>query len=25
MAVIMHRMWAEGTEFRWTNANAATA
>jgi len=25
MAVIMHRMWADGTEFRWTNSNAATA
>ena len=25
MAVIMHRMWADGTEFRWTNANAAAA
>src|SRR5213596_2454319 len=22
MAVIMHRMWADGTEFRWTNTNA---
>jgi transposase len=25
MAVIMHRMWADGTEFRWTIANAAAA
>jgi transposase len=25
MAVIMHRMWADGTEFRWTNPNAAAA
>ena len=24
MAVIMHRMWADGTEFRWSNTNAAT-
>ena len=23
MAVIMHRMWADGSEFRWTNPNAA--
>jgi len=22
MAVIMHRMWADGTEFRWSNTNA---
>lgn len=25
MAVIMHRMWVDGTEFRWTNSTAATA
>ena len=25
MAVIMHRMWADGTEFRWTNCNAMAA
>jgi transposase len=25
MAVIMHRMWAEGTEFRWANTTAAVA
>jgi len=25
MAVIMHRMWADGTEFRWTNTTAAAA
>ena len=25
MAVIMHRMWADGTEFRWTNTTAAVA
>ena len=25
MAVIMHRRWAAGTEFRWTNSNAAAA
>ena len=25
MAVIMHRMWADGTEFRWTNPHAAAA
>ena len=25
MAVIMHSMWADGTEFRWTIANAAAA
>ena len=25
MAVIMHRMWADGTEFRWTRELAATA
>jgi transposase len=24
MAVIMHRMWADGTEFRWTNLAPAT-
>jgi transposase len=24
MAVIMHRMWADGTEFRWTSSTAAT-
>lgn len=24
MAVIMHRMWADGTEFRWTNLAQAT-
>jgi transposase len=23
MAVIMHRMWADGTEFRWTSSTAA--
>jgi transposase len=23
MAVIMHRMWADGTEFRWTRSTAA--
>jgi hypothetical protein len=21
MAVIIHRMWRDGTEFRWTNTN----
>jgi transposase len=25
MAVIMHRMWVDGTEFRWTNSAAAAA
>jgi len=25
MAVIMHRMWADGTEFRWANTTAAVA
>ena len=25
MAVIMHCMWADGNEFRWSNTNAATA
>jgi len=25
MAVIMHRMWADGIEFRWTNTTAAAA
>ena len=25
MAVIMHRMWVDGTEFRWANPNVATA
>jgi transposase len=25
MAVIMHRMWVDGTEFRWTNSTAAAA
>jgi hypothetical protein len=25
MAVIMHRMWADGTEFRWTSTNIAAA
>jgi transposase len=23
MAVVMHRMWADGTEFRWTNSGAS--
>jgi transposase len=23
MAVIMHRIWVEGTEFRWTKETAA--
>ena len=25
LAVIMHRIWVDGTEFRWTNEEAATA
>ena len=25
MAVIMHRMWVDGTEFRWTRVEAAAA
>ena len=25
MAVIMHRMWADGSEFRWTNPSTAAA
>ena len=25
LAVIMHRIWVDGTEFRWTNKEAATA
>ena len=25
MAVIMHRMWIDGSKFRWTNSNAAIA
>jgi transposase len=25
MAVVMHRMWVDGTEFRWTNSAAAAA
>ena len=25
LAVIMHRMWVDGTEFRWTRDHAATA
>jgi transposase len=25
MAVIMHRMWIDGTKFRWTNSNAVIA
>ena len=25
MAVIMHRMWVDGTEFRWTNAHTPRA
>ena len=25
MAVIMHRMWVDGTEFRWTNSTAVAA
>lgn len=25
LAVIMHRMWSDGTEFRWTKENAAAA
>ena len=25
LAVIMHRMWVDGTEFRWTKEEAATA
>jgi transposase len=23
LAVIMHRMWSDGTEFRWTKENAS--
>jgi transposase len=25
LAVIMHRMWVDGTEFRWTREEAAAA
>jgi CTP:molybdopterin cytidylyltransferase MocA len=25
LAVIMHRIWVDGTEFRWTREQAATA
>jgi transposase len=25
MAVVMHRMWVDGTEFRWTNSATAAA
>ena len=25
LAVIMHRIWVDGTEFRWTREPAATA
>jgi dGTP triphosphohydrolase len=25
MAVIMHRIWVDGTEFRWTKQEAAAA
>ena len=25
LAVIMHRMWVDGTEFRWTRDHAAAA
>jgi hypothetical protein len=25
LAVIMHRMWVDGTEFRWTREQAAAA
>ena len=25
MAIVMHRMWRDGTEFRWTNATTVTA
>jgi transposase len=25
LAVIMHRMWVDGTEFQWTREEAATA
>ena len=25
MAIVMHRMWRDGTEFRWTSATPATA
>ena len=25
MAVIMHRMWADATEFHWTSTDAAAA
>jgi transposase len=25
LAVIMHRMWCDGTEFRWTRENAPAA
>lgn len=25
LAVIMHRMWSDGTEFRWTRENTLTA
>ena len=25
LAVIMHRLWVDGTEFRWTQEQAATA
>jgi transposase len=25
MAVIMHRMWADGTEFHWTSTDATAA
>ena len=25
LAVVMHRMWSDGTEFRWTKENAPAA
>lgn len=25
LAIVMHRIWADGTEFRWTREEEATA
>jgi hypothetical protein len=25
LGVILHRMWVDGTSFRWTNGNSAAA